>query len=125
MIIFSGGDAMKPESADELLIVWTCTDMETVENMVFLYTLNSRLKEWWGSVTLLIWGASARLAAEDKSIQEQLALMNEAGVRIIACRKCAENMGVAKKLESLGVEVFFTGKFLTEWIKSGKAFLTF
>ena len=45
---------MKPEVIDELLVVWTCTEKETVENMVFLYTLNSRLKEWWGSVTLLI-----------------------------------------------------------------------
>lgn len=120
-----GGDGMKPEVVDDLLVVWTCTERETIENMVFLYTLNSRLKEWWGSVTLLIWGASARLAAEDTSIQEQLALMDEAGVRIIACKKCAENMGVAEKLESLGIEVFYTGQFLTDWIKSGKAYLTF
>ena len=116
---------MKPEVVDDLLVVWTCTERETIENMVFLYTLNSRLKEWWSSVTLLIWGASARLAAEDTSIQEQLALMNEAGVRVIACKKCAENMGVAEKLEALGIEVFYTGQFLTDWIKSGKAQLTF
>ncbi|MDT8284301.1 MAG: DsrE family protein [Thermovirgaceae bacterium] len=116
---------MKPEVIDELLVVWTCTEKETVENMVFLYTLNSRLKEWWGSVTLLIWGASARMAAEDTTIQEQLTLMNEAGVRVIACKKCAENLGVAQKLEALGIEVFYTGEFLTEWIKSGKKVLTF
>ncbi len=116
---------MKPEVIDELLVVWTCTEKETVENMVFLYTLNSRLKEWWGSVTLLIWGASARMASEDTSIQEQLALMNEAGIRVIACKKCAENLGVAEKLKALGIEVFYTGEFLTDWIKSGKKVLTF
>ncbi|MDO9508175.1 MAG: DsrE family protein [Thermovirgaceae bacterium] len=116
---------MKPEAMNDLLVVWTCTEKETVENMVFLYTLNSKLRNWWGSVTLLIWGASARLASEDTPIQEQLALMSEAGVRVIACKKCAENLGVAEKLESLGIEVFYTGEFLTDWIKSGKTVLTF
>jgi hypothetical protein len=45
-------------------------------------------------------------------------------VRVIACRKCAENLYVVEELEKLGVEVFYTGEFLTNWLKSGERVLT-
>jgi hypothetical protein len=73
---------------------------------------------------LLIWGSTARLVAEDETIRENIQGFLENGIRVIACRKCAENLGVAEKLESMGIEVFYTGEFLTEWMKSGKALLS-
>jgi hypothetical protein len=115
----------QPADPQHLLVVWTSGDREVAEHMVFMYTLNSRLKEWWPQVTLLIWGPSQRLLTEDADLQAYLARMQQAGVRTIACKACANEYGLADKLEALGVEVFFTGTFLTEWLQSGRKMLTF
>ncbi|HAA46896.1 MAG TPA: DsrE family protein [Synergistaceae bacterium] len=115
---------MSADTSGQLLVLWTSTERETVDNMVFLYTMNSKIKGWWEEVTLLIWGSTARLVAEDETIRENIQGFLENGIRVIACRKCAENLGVAEKLESMGIEVFYTGEFLTEWMKSGKALLS-
>jgi hypothetical protein len=42
---------------------------------------------------------------------------------VVACRSCAENLGVAEQLTALGYEVHFTGEFLTNWLKSGQPVL--
>ena len=115
---------MSTDTSGQLLVLWTTTERETVDNMVFLYTMNSKLRGWWEEVTLLIWGATARLVAEDESIQENIKGFLEKGIRVIACRKCAENLGVVEKLEAMGIEVFYTGEFLTEWMKSKRALLS-
>ena len=109
---------MSTDTSGQLLVLWTTTERETVDNMVFLYTMNSKLRGWWEEVTLLIWGVTARLVAEDESIQENIKGFLEKGIRVIARRKCAENLGVVEKLEAMGIEVFYTGEFLTEWMKS-------
>jgi len=112
------------ETASKLLILWTNAQKETVHNMVFMYSVNARLYGWWDEVTLLIWGEPARLTVEDAAVQADIARAREVGVRVIACKACAQNLGVVEQLESLGVEVFYTGVFLTEWLKSGEKVLS-
>ncbi len=120
----TGGHAMDGEGAKRLLILWTSAERETALHMVLMYATNARKKRWWPEVVLLIWGASARLAAQDTDVQVQLRQAHDAGVRVLACRRCAERLGVVEGLERLGVEVFYTGEFLTEWLRSGDAMLT-
>jgi len=108
----------------KLLVLWTNADKETAIQMVFMYTKNAKLKPWWEEVTLLIWGAPTRLVAEDEEIQAYIRDLQQAGVRTIACKKCAENIGVTEALEAQNIEVFYTGVFLTDWLKSDKALLT-
>jgi hypothetical protein len=86
--------------------------------MVLLYARNALLKGWWDKVTLLVWGASQVLVASDAGVKEALAAAMEAGVGAVACRHCAEDLGVDDDLRSLGVEVRFTGELLTDWLKS-------
>ncbi|MBI5843796.1 MAG: DsrE family protein [Deltaproteobacteria bacterium] len=112
------------ETDDHLLILWTNDNRDTSINMVFMYAENSLKHGWWGEVTLLIWGATARLAAGDEEIRGHVKTLINAGVKTIACRQCADNLGIRENLEKMGVEVFYTGGFLTEWIKSGKKILT-
>jgi hypothetical protein len=33
-------------------------------------------------------------------------------------------MGIVEELEERGVNVFYTGQFLTDWLKSGKKYIT-
>jgi hypothetical protein len=115
---------MSAGSPSRLLVLWTTGDKETALNMVLMYTLNSRLRDWWDEVTLLVWGAASRLTAEDADVQAQLGAAQRAGVRVIACIACARNLGVVEPLQQLGIEVFPTGQFLTDWLKSGDRFVS-
>ncbi len=109
---------------NELLVMWTTGEIDTAKSMVFMYTLNAKLQGWWENVTLLIWGAADRLILEDEELQATLKKMQEAGVKTVACRACAEKMEVAEQLKELGIKVFYTGQFLTDWLKSGKKMIT-
>ena len=110
--------------ADSLLILWTSGDREQALNMAFMYGLNARQQGWWEKVTLLVWGPSGNLLLADEELQWEVRRMQEAGVRLIACKTCAERYGIGSRLEKLGIEVFYTGEFLTDWLKSDKPMLT-
>ena len=109
----------------ELLVVWTSQDREVAANMVFMYTANAKKHGWWNEVTLLVWGPSQRLLTQDRELQNELAEMVQLGVRIVACKACAERYAVSEELEEMGVEVFYTGQFLTDWIASPGRVVTF
>jgi len=115
---------MEESNNNELLVMWTSGEVETAKHMVFMYTLNAKLQGWWEEVTLLIWGAASRLILEDETLQAELVKMQTAGVKIIACKACAQKMEVVEKLEALGIKVFFTGQFLTDWLQSDKKLIT-
>ena len=108
----------------ELLVNWTTDNLDTAMNMVLLYTYNAKKLGWFDEITLLIWGASQKLAATNKEVQKQLEMMKEVGVTVIACKKCAEDQGVADELISCGVEVFYTGEVLTPWLLENKPLLS-
>jgi len=92
--------------------------------MVFMYTINSLKKGWWDAVTLIIWGATARLVGEDQDIQKKISQAMEDGVEISACKSCADQLGYTEKLEQLGIEVRYWGEPLTNLIKNGENLIT-
>jgi hypothetical protein len=57
-------------------------------------------------------------------IPERINMMETVGVKVIACKKCAEDQGVDKKLIACGIEVFYTGEVLTPWLLENKPFLS-
>ena len=109
---------------NRLLILWTSGDPLTARDMVLLYAVNAIKHNWWDEVTLLVWGAADSLIAGNNEIQAGIRQAIAAGVRVIACKHCAEEQNAAIILESLGIEVFYTGEFLTDWLKSGSQTLT-
>ncbi len=113
------------QSGDHLLIVWTGGDPEVAHKMVFMYAYNAQKNGWWKQVTLLVWGPSARLSSEDEKIQASLKNMKEAGVELIACKGCSDQYGVSAKLGEIGIDVKYSGTYLTDYIKSGKKILSF
>ncbi|MDI6600773.1 MAG: DsrE family protein [Thermoanaerobacteraceae bacterium] len=110
---------------NELYILWTSGDKEVAQKMVFMYTYNSKLKKWWDDVTLIVWGPSSKLLSEDVDLQEKVKDMQAIGIKVLACKACADQYGVTEKLESLNIEVIYMGEPLTELLKSGKHILTF
>jgi len=113
------------KSVDTLVIIWTSRDREVAKNMVFMYAKNSRLQGWWPAVRLVVWGPSASLIAEDAELQAELEELKQAGVELLACRACADQYGVAPRLEELGIKVIYMGKPLTEYLQAGLKVLTF
>ena len=116
---------MEEKRKDSLVVLWTSGDRDVAEKMVFMYTLNSKLRGWWKEVTLIIWGPSSKLITEDIGLQEYLEKLKEAGVILEACITCADMYRVSKKLVGMGVDVKPMGQPLTQYLKDGHAVITF
>ena len=112
------------EESKKLHILWTNADINTSNLMVMMYATNSMLHQWWDKVTVIVWGATAKLVAENELIQEQLKAAQYAGVQFTACVACARQFGVVEKLEGLEIEVIPWGEPLTEIIQSGRPLIT-
>ncbi len=107
-----------------LYVLWTNADPITSEKMVFMYTKNALIHGWWEKVTLIIWGATAKLAGEDAHVQQWIAEARDAGVHISACKACADQLGVTEVLEKQGIEVKYWGLPLTDLLKREATLLT-
>jgi len=107
-----------------LYVLWTDDNPITVEKMLFMYTVNALKHGWWEKVTVIVWGASAKLISEDAGVQGLVKRAIDAGVHLTACKACADQLNVADALEKLGIEVKYWGTPLTEVLKSGESLLT-
>ncbi len=116
---------VQDEASNKLVIVWTSDDSYTAERMVLMYAHTSKTAGWFEEVTLIIWGPSAKMVAENVKIQEKLKVMQEDGVEIRACIVCANMYEVNEDLKAMGFDVQGMGKPLTEYLKSGAHVLTF
>ena len=109
---------------EKLVIIWSSADRDVALKMVFMYTSNSKQFGWWDDITLVVWGPSAKLLAEDEALQIHIKNMIDAGVVVKACKMCSDSYGVSSKLEKLGIIVKYM-KELTDYIKEGRNILTF
>ena len=109
----------KSSGPDELVVLWTSGDREAALKMAFMYTLNSKRFNWgWKNVTLVVWGPSSKLLAADTELQEYISRMKEAGVKLLACKKCSDLYEVSEDLRMLGIEVKYMGKPLTDYLRN-------
>jgi hypothetical protein len=112
------GKGKKSSKPDELVVLWTSGDREVALKMAFMYTYNSKRFKWgWKDVTLVVWGPSAKLLVADTELQEHVIEMKEAGVKLLACKKCSDLYGVSDDLRRLGIEVKYMGKPLTDYLR--------
>jgi hypothetical protein len=103
---------------DELVVLWTSGDREVALKMAFMYTYNSKRFKWgWKNVTFVVWGPSAKLLVADTELQEHIIELKEAGVKLLACKKCSDLYGVSHDLRRLGIEVKYMGKPLTDYLR--------
>jgi len=117
-------DSQEDDMNDSLAVLWVTKDKEAALNMVFMYTKNSKLRKWWGKVTLIIWGPSGPLLVSDAELQKELKALKDAGVELQACKACSDRYGISDQLTALGVDVKYMGQPLTELLKSGTAVLS-
>ena len=113
------------ETPDKLVVLWTSDDPYVAERVTLMYTHAAKTAGWFKDVTLIIWGPSAKLVAENLKVQEKLKSMQKDGVVIEACIACADAYGISDNLKKLGFDVKGMGKPLTNYLKGGAKVLTF
>ena len=89
-----------------------------------MYATNSKLRGWWDEVNIIVWGASAKLAAENDDIKESINMAIHAGVKFSACSACARQLGVSEELSAMGIEIIPWGQKLTELIQNGEKIIS-
>lgn len=89
------------------------------------YAYNSKKQGWMDRVRVILWGPTEKIAAENREFQEQIRLLIDADVEVIACKACSDNFGVSKELEKLGIDIQYVGTLVTEMLKDGWYQLTF
>lgn len=109
---------MKNEITNKLLIVWSSGEKEVAKKLVLLYGSVMLPRSYWDEATIMIWGPSAKLLAEDKELQEQLKTVQSTGVKFNACIVCTDEYGISDKLKDMGIELIHTGEMLTDALKS-------
>lgn len=109
---------------NKLNILWTNDNVLTAEHMVLLYASNTMKKKLWNDITVIIWGASAKLVSENTHIQSLIKEAQEQGVKFTGCVVCADSLGTTQTLTDLGIELIGWGKPLTEIIKNKEHLIT-
>ncbi|MFA5637612.1 MAG: DsrE family protein [Anaerovoracaceae bacterium] len=102
---------------EKLIILWTSGDKDTALNMVLMYTLKANSNKWWKECRLITWGPSNKLVAEDSEVRIMLKQIMDTGVKVEACKRCAEGLGVEEKLTDFGIDVKMMGEPFTEYLK--------
>lgn len=103
---------------NKLLIVWSSGEVEVAKKLVLLYGSVMLERKYWDEATIMIWGPSAKILAQDKKLQEQMKVVHDSGVKFNACVVCTDDYGVSDKLRELGVQLIHTGEMLTEALQS-------
>ena len=109
---------------NKLHILWTNDNFITSEKMVFMYGINAKRRDLWDEVTIIIWGATAKLVSENKLIQELVEEAKLEGVHITACKACADQLGVTEILEGLDLEVIYQAEPFTKILKDDEKLIT-
>ena len=118
LLLISGlANGNPPASPSRLCVVWTSADPDVAKNVCFMYALNAKKSGWFDVVHLVVWGPSAKLLAEDQTIQAEVKAMQEVGVVTEACVACTRRYGVEDNLRELGINVKGMGTPLTERLK--------
>ena len=100
--------------ANKLLIVWSSGEREVATKLILLYGSVMLERKYWDEATIMLWGPSAKLLANDAELQERVKNVQKTGVKFNACVVCSDDYGVSKELEALGIELIHTGEMLTE-----------
>lgn len=109
----------------ELKVIWTSGDKDVAMKMVHMYVYNAKVNGWWDDIELVVWGPSADLLSQDDDLRLNITAMIKQGIKVVACKACADSYKVSENLNALGVDVKYMGQALTDYIKSDAKVITF
>lgn len=110
---------------NKLLIIWSSSDEEVAKKLILLYGSVMLPRGYWDEATIMVWGPSAKLLAQNKELQERVKTVMQTGVKFNACVVCSDDYGVSDELSALGIELTHTGEMLTNALQSNYKVITF
>lgn len=113
------------EHMNRVFMILSSADLVVHDELSFKYAYNAKKQGWMDQVRVILWGPTEKIAAENREFQEQIRLLLDADVEVIACKSCSDNFGVSEELEKLGIDVQYVGTYVTEMLKDGWYQLTF
>ncbi len=93
--------------------------------LVLLYGSVILPRGYWDEATIMIWGPSAKLLAQNESLQEKVKEIMQTGVHFNCCVVCSDEYEVSPILENLGIELTHTGEILTHALQNDWKVITF
>jgi len=111
--------------ADRLFVILASGDKDVALEMALFYPVTVAKDKLMEEVKVILFGPSEELVARDKQVQKRIKTLQEAGVKISACKYCSDRMGVSDKLEELGITVEYVSSGIAQMLKDGWASLTF
>ena len=78
----------------------------------------------WDRISIIIWGATAKLTAENAEIRAKIRMLQGMGVHFTACITCAEELGVKEELAAMGIDLVKWLNPLTALLKEKKNLIT-
>ncbi|MEZ5072511.1 MAG: DsrE family protein [Bacteroidales bacterium] len=102
-------DKAPASDVNKLTVLWTSDDPMVAERVALMYTGVAKQFGLFEEVSVIIWGPSAKLVAENKEVQAKLKDMMDKGVELNACITCANMYGVSDQLKALGINVDIMG----------------
>jgi len=108
----------------KLVVLWKTDHMIDINEMVLPYLKGSKKNGWWEDIEVIIWGASQKVIAQSEDLQNQIRQMINLGIKISACKKCADDLCVADQLVNIGIDVLYTGVLLTNHLQSDATVIT-
>jgi len=111
--------------ADKVFVILSSGDREVALEVGLVYPLNATKKGWMDEVKVILFGPSQKVAANDMEVQGRVKDLLGEGVEVLACKWCADRMGITEKLEATGVKVVYVGSVISDLLKEGWVSLTF
>ena len=104
----------------KLLIVWKSENEVDISKFIVPFAYNSKPQTWFTDVEVLIWGNSQLVVKDTPKYQEYVKTLVHNEIAVYACKMCADDTGSTEVLESLGVNVMYTGVYLAEKLNSSE-----
>lgn len=111
--------------ADKVFVVLSSGDREVALEVGLVYPFNAKKKGWMDEVKVIVFGPSQKVAANDVEVQGKIKELIGEGIEVLACKRCADEIGITEKLEAAGVKVVYVGSVISGLLKEGWASLTF
>lgn len=111
--------------ANKVFAIISDDDREQALEVSLVYPMNCAKNKWLDEVKVIFFGPSEKLAAYDNEVQDKIKQMIGYGIEVLACKWCADRMGVTPQLEAQKINVVYVGPIISQLIREGWAQLTF
>lgn len=103
---------------DKAIIIISTSESAKAQTGI-VYAINALKMGWMEDIKLVFWGPAETLLTTDETLQSMVKEFHALEETAIACKFIAEQAGLEKPLEKLGVSIDYVGDKVSNFIKDG------